>query len=76
MAHWLDAGAAAFAFVAAVFWFLSAFRSLPVMGQYFDHVPPNDPFYRAIKFSARMNTCAAGVSGLSALCMAARIAVY
>jgi hypothetical protein len=76
MAHWLDAGAAAFAFVAAVFWFLSAFRSLPVMGQYFDHVPPNDPFYQAIKSSARMNTCAAVFSGLSALCMTLRIAVY
>jgi hypothetical protein len=39
------------------------------MGSYWDFVPERDPFYRAVKFSARMNRWAAGFSGLSALCM-------
>jgi hypothetical protein len=76
MAQWLDTGAALFAFVAALFWFRSAAGKLPPMGSYFDKAPTNDPFYQAIKFSAVMNRWAASFSGLSALCMALRIAVY
>jgi hypothetical protein len=67
--HWLDMGAALFAFVAAIFWFLSAYGQLPPMMTYWDSVPEHDPFYRAVKFSARMNRWAASFSGLSALCM-------
>ena len=76
MTPWLvDVGAAAFAFAAAVFWFLSARGKLPQMGQYFDDVPADDPFYVAIKFSAQMNRLAALFSGLSALCMSVRLLV-
>ena len=39
------------------------------MVSYWDSVPEHDPFYRAVKFSARMNRWAAGFSGLSALFM-------
>ena len=73
MRHWLDIGAAVSAFVAAVFWFLSAYGSLPPMITYWDAVPESDPFYRAVKFSALMNRWAAGFSGLSALCMGVEI---
>jgi hypothetical protein len=70
MRKWLDAGAAVTALVAAVFWFLSAYGELPGMIPHWDQTPQNDPFYVAVKFSAKMNRWAAGVSGLSALCMA------
>jgi hypothetical protein len=69
----LDIGAAIFAFVAAVFWFLSAYGSLPPILTYWDQVPAGDPFYMVVKFSAQMNRWAAGFSGLSALCMATRL---
>jgi len=64
----LDAASAIFALAAAVFWFLSAKGKLPKMLPYWDEVPPDDPFYLAVKFSARMNRFAAALSGLSALC--------
>jgi hypothetical protein len=67
--RWLDIVAAVSAFLAAVFWFLSAYGKLPPMLPYWDEVPEHDPFYRAVKFSARMNRWAAGFSGMSALCM-------
>ena len=72
---WLDVGAAVFAIGAAIFWFLSAHGKLPPMVAYWDAAPPNDPLYVAIKFSAKMNRWAAGLSGLSALCMAIKIMV-
>jgi hypothetical protein len=75
MEFWLDVGAAACAIGAAIFWFMSAYGKLPPMGMYWDAAPPNDPFYIAIKFSAKMNRWAAGLSGLSALCMAIKIMV-
>lgn len=68
MEKWLNIGTAVFAFVAAIFWFLSAYGKLPPIVAYFDSTPETDPFFRAVKFSARMNTWAAGFSGLSALC--------
>jgi hypothetical protein len=64
-----DFGAAALAVGAAIFWFLSAYGGLPPMITHLDFTPPNDPFYTAVRFSARMNTVAALLSGLSALCM-------
>jgi Na+/proline symporter len=73
MERWLDIAAAVFALAAAVFWFLSAYGKLPPMVAYWDQTPSNDPFYLAVKFSAQVNRWAAGLSGLSALCMAARI---
>ena len=69
MGKWFDIGTAIFAFLAAIFWFLSAWGKLPPMLSYWDGAPPNDPFYLAVKFSARMNTYAAILSGLSALCV-------
>jgi hypothetical protein len=75
MEKWLDIGAALFAFGAAVFWFLSASGTLPQMVTYWGGAPPNDPFYSAMKFSASMNTSAAVLSGISALCLASKIVV-
>jgi hypothetical protein len=63
MHHCLNIVAALSAFAAAIFWFLSAYGKLPPIIPYCDAVPEHDPFYRAIKFSARMNRCAAGLSG-------------
>jgi hypothetical protein len=73
MGIWLDVGTVIFAFAAAIFWFLSAWGKLPQMLSYYDAAPENDPFYVAVKFSARMNTWAAILSGLSALCVGAGI---
>ena len=73
MDRYLDICTAAFAFVASIFWFLSARGSLPLMGSYWDRAPPNDPFYVDVKFSATMNRWAAGLSGLSALCMSLKL---
>jgi hypothetical protein len=64
----LDTGTAVFAFLAAVFWFLSAAKKLPPMVTYWDSAPETDPFFVAVRFSAKMNTRAALFSGLSALC--------
>lgn len=75
MEKWLDISAALFAFVAAAFWLLSASGTLPQMLTYWGGTPPNDPFYLAMRFSASMNTCAAVLSGISALCMGAKIFV-
>jgi hypothetical protein len=69
----LDVGAALFALAAAVFWFLSAYGKLPPMITYWGGAPDSDPFYTAVKFSAQMNTWAAALSGLSALCMGIRL---
>lgn len=74
MEKWLDMGAAMFALVAAVFWFLSAIGKLPPMVSYLgESNPPDDPFYQAVMFSAEMNRWAAGFSGLSALCMGVKL---
>ena len=73
METWLDVAAAVFAIGAAIFWFLSAYGDLPPMVAYWDAAPPSDPLSRAIKFSAKMNQWAAGLSGLSALLMAIKI---
>jgi hypothetical protein len=52
MALCVDVGAASFALLAAVFWFISAYEKLPPMNGYWDSVPDNDAFYLAVKFSA------------------------
>ena len=75
MEFWLDVATIMFAVGAAIFWFLSAYGELPPMIAYWDAAPPNDPLYMAIKFSARMNRWAAGLSGLSAVFMAIKIIV-
>lgn len=75
MEKWLDVAAALFAFLAAIFWFLSAYGKLPPMGMYWDSAAPDDPYFLAVKFSAKMNRWAAGLSGASALCMAIKIMV-
>jgi hypothetical protein len=66
MEKWLDVGSAVFALMAAFFWFLSAHGKLPPMVSYWDSAPETDPFFQAVKFSALMNTWAAGFSCLSA----------
>jgi hypothetical protein len=69
----LDFVTAGFAFIAAVFWFLSAYGNVPPLIAYWDYTPATDAFYRAVKFSARMNRDAAFFSGLSALSMTLRL---
>jgi hypothetical protein len=73
MQKYLDIGAASFAFVAAVFWFLSAFRTVPPMISYWGSTPENDPYLQAVKFSAAMNTLASCFSGVSAFCMGLKL---
>ena len=77
MTHWamargLELCAALFAFVAAVFWFLSAYGELPLMGNYWDRTPAKDPFFVAIRRAAVMNRWAAGFSCAAAVCAAVR----
>ena len=62
----LDVATAIFAFIAAVFWFLSAAGRLPPMVMYWDQAPDTDTFYQAMKFSSFMNMIASVFSGLSA----------
>jgi hypothetical protein len=73
MEKWLDIGAAGFALVASVFWFLSAYGNLPPMMTYWTSTPSDDPFYSAVKFSARVNSWAAGLSGVSAFLMGMKL---
>jgi hypothetical protein len=73
MERWLDFGAAVFAIVAAVFWFLSAAGNVPSIMTYWGQAPGNDPFYATLQHSAEMNMWAAMFSGLSALCVFFRI---
>jgi hypothetical protein len=40
---------------------------------YWDQTPETDPFYVAVKFSAKMNRWAAGLSGASAFCMGMKL---
>jgi hypothetical protein len=62
-----------FAIAAAIFWFTSAYGKLPPMVAHWDQTPADDPFYKAVKFSAKMNRWAALLSGLSASCMGAKL---
>ena len=73
MEKWLDVTAALFAIVAAVFWFRSAYRKLPPFVAYWGQTPDSDPFYKAVRFSAKMNRLAAAFSCASALSLAARL---
>jgi hypothetical protein len=69
MKRGFEVGAALLAFSAAIFWFLSAYGEVPQMQGYWGTVPPTDPFYAAMRFSAYMNTWASVLSGLSAACL-------
>lgn len=71
----LNIGAALFAFLAAIFWFLSSYEKLPKMTGYWGSTPESDAFFQAVKFSARMNKWAAIFSGISALCMVGTIVI-
>jgi hypothetical protein len=75
MEKWLDISIAIFALFAAVFWLLSAYGPLPQMVTYLGWTPEWDPFYSALRFSAKMNTCAALLSGLSAFCLFIKAAI-
>ena len=66
-----DIGTASFAFMAAVFWFLSAYGT--AMRTYWGSTPENDPYFQALKFSAAMNTLASGFSGATAHCMGLKL---
>jgi hypothetical protein len=69
----LDMATAIFAFIAAVFWFLSAAGRLPPLVSYWGQAPDTDPFYQAMKNSALMNTIASVCSGLSAALLAVKL---
>jgi hypothetical protein len=69
----LEFAAAGFAFIAAVFWFCSAYGKLPPMATYWNETPSHDPFYMAVKFSAKMNRWGALFSGLSAFLISMRL---
>jgi hypothetical protein len=73
MSRRLDVATAVFAFLAAIFWFLSAAGKLPPMVTYLDGAPDTDPFYAAMKFSAFMNTIAALCSGVAAALCAIKL---
>lgn len=68
-----DIVTAATAFIAAGFWFASAYGRLPLMSSYYDYTPPSDPFYKAVKLSANLNKVAAVFAGTSALSSAGKI---
>jgi hypothetical protein len=76
MGRLLDGGTALFAFIAAIFWFLSASGELPPIVTYFDSTPATDPYRQAVEFSARMNAIAAACSGVSVLLFSIRIAFW
>lgn len=76
MSRSLDIATAVFAFIAAVFWFLSASGKLPPMVAYWNTTPNTDPFYQAVKFSAYMNMIAAIASGLSAVLFGIRLIFF
>jgi len=77
MEKWWDGAAAILAFLAAIFWFLSAYGPLPPIVMYWGSSPPTDPFYQAMLYSAKMNTVASLFSGASAFCMGvAKIALH
>jgi hypothetical protein len=65
---YLDLATALFALAAAVFWFLSSYGELPPILAYWDAPPPSDPHALAVARSARLNSIAALLSGLSAAC--------
>ncbi len=75
MANYFEFAAALFAFAAAVFWFFSASKNIPALESYWDAIPSDHPFFKAMRFTAKMNRWAAGLSGLSAVCVAASISV-
>jgi hypothetical protein len=56
------------AFVAAIFWYLSARNRLPPMSTYWDQTPDDDPFFVAIQAGVKLNRWAAGFAAASALC--------
>jgi hypothetical protein len=69
MSKYFELAAATFAFLAAAFWFWSAYGDVPPMLTYWDRTPDHDPFRLAIELSAKLNRWAAGLSGASALCV-------
>jgi hypothetical protein len=63
------------ALTAAILWFWSASVTLPRLKSYWDSAPPDDPFYVAVKRSAKLNAWAAGFSGLSAFLVFVKMAL-
>jgi hypothetical protein len=65
---YLDLATALFALMAAFFWFWASSVNLPPTVAYWDATPPSDPHTLAVARSARLNSIAAFLSGLSAAC--------
>jgi hypothetical protein len=68
MQRGFEIAAALLALPAAGCWFWSAWGELPGMVAYWDYTPSTDPFYRAVKLSARLSAIAALFASASALC--------
>jgi hypothetical protein len=62
----LSAVAAVFAFIAAIYWFRSAYGEIPDVITYWGGAPKDDSWVRNYQMSARMNMYAASFSGASA----------
>jgi hypothetical protein len=73
MGRIFEIAAALFAVVAAGFWLLSVYGEMPQMATYWDMSPVDDPLLAALGGAAIMTSWAAGFSGASALCAAARL---
>jgi len=63
----LDWGAIVAALAAALWWWLSARVHLPAPKSYWTEAPDDDPFFRAIRYSADLSSVAAGFTGLAVL---------
>jgi hypothetical protein len=66
----LNIASAITAFVAACFWYLSAWNRLPEMVTYWDSTPSNDPFFVAVQKGVTLNRWAAAFAAASAICAA------
>lgn len=68
---WIEPAGALSAFIAAVFWFLSAAKDIPPMVAYWSGAPPDDPFFATLVGAAQLNRWAALFSGISAALLGA-----
>jgi hypothetical protein len=56
------------AFVASIFWYLSARNRLPPILPYWDRTPDDNPFFVTLQTGVKLNRWAAGFAAASALC--------
>lgn len=76
MKRFVDLATGALALAAAYFWWRSASEHIPVMLTYWGHTPDSDPFFVAMKNSARMNMYASILSGCSAFGLTIRSFIW